>query len=86
MGVSGYSRHDQLPPAVAARTHHPRCAPRAGATGKAGGESSLGPHLVDFWTNVCICQSLIIEEPEEEGGLPIYQVRPWLAPGGFPWL
>lgn len=43
----------------------------------------MGHHLVDFWINVCLCQSLIIEESTEEEGevgeeskgkLPVYQV------------
>ena len=34
----------------------------------------LGCHLVDFWTNICLCQSLIVEEAEDNGP-PIYQVR-----------
>ncbi|GAB4813241.1 hypothetical protein N2152v2_000287 [Parachlorella kessleri] len=45
--------------------------PGLGAAGEAN--STLGQHLVDFWTNVCICQSLIIEENPKAGGLPIYQ-------------
>lgn len=36
----------------------------------------LGCHLVDFWTNICLCQSLIVEEAEDDGP-PIYQVRHW---------
>lgn len=28
----------------------------------------LGWHLVDFWTNVCVCQSLIIEDRTEPDG------------------
>eukprot|EP00803_Ostreobium_quekettii_P002905 evm.model.scf_903.4 EVM.evm.TU.scf_903.4 scf_903:32108-44084(+) len=39
------------------------------------GEFVLGWHIVDFWTNLCICHSLIIEEqPDENGGMKkIYQ-------------
>lgn len=29
----------------------------------------LGHHVLDFWTNICICQSLLVEE-----GLGVYQV------------
>lgn len=32
----------------------------------------LACHLVDFWTNICLCHSLIVEEAEDEGP-PIYQ-------------
>ena len=28
----------------------------------------LGHHVLDFWTNVCLCHSLIVERPREEGG------------------
>ena len=38
----------------------------------------LGCHLVDFWTNICLCQSLIVEEAEDDG-LPIYQASPALT-------
>ena len=34
----------------------------------------LGHHLVDFWCNICLCHSLIVEEAED-GGPPIYQAR-----------
>ncbi len=34
----------------------------------------LGHHLLDFWVNICLCHSLIVEEAED-GGLPIYQAR-----------
>lgn len=34
----------------------------------------LGSQALDFWTNVCVCHSLIVEE-DPKGGLPIYQVR-----------
>lgn len=46
-------------------------------------ELLLGHHLVDFWTNICVCHNLITEEGEA-GGLPVYQVlfhawpvQPW---------
>ena len=38
----------------------------------------LGHHLLDFWANICLCHSLIVEEAED-GGPPIYQV--WGAYG-----
>jgi len=49
----------------------------AAAEGGAGndldrGTTALGHHMVDYWTNVLICQSLILEE-NPNGGLPIYQ-------------
>lgn len=58
--------------------------PRAETNGTAHGDSPtngraeadpvvLGCHLVDFWTNICLCQSLIVEEAEDDGP-PIYQV------------
>ena len=28
----------------------------------------LGHHVLDFWTNVCLCHSLIVEQPTVEGG------------------
>ena len=31
-----------------------------------------GQHLLDFWLNVCICHSLIVEQPKN-GGLPTFQ-------------
>lgn len=41
------------------------------------GSTALGHHLIDFWTNICLCQSLIIEKnPEGPDSLPhVYQVR-----------
>eukprot|EP01025_Chloroclados_australasicus_P031044 TRINITY_DN3132_c0_g4_i1.p1 TRINITY_DN3132_c0_g4~~TRINITY_DN3132_c0_g4_i1.p1 ORF type:complete len:1356 (-),score=176.40 TRINITY_DN3132_c0_g4_i1:580-4509(-) len=33
----------------------------------------LGSHLLDFWSNICICHSLIVEENPEEGEAAIYQ-------------
>lgn len=33
----------------------------------------LGHHLVDFWTNLCVCHLLITEE-NEPGLPPVYQV------------
>ena len=40
------------------------------------GSTALGHHLIDFWTNICLCQSLIIEKnPEGPDNLPhVYQV------------
>jgi len=40
------------------------------------GSTALGHHLIDFWTNICLCQSLIIEKnPEGPDTLPhVYQV------------
>jgi hypothetical protein len=32
----------------------------------------LAAHLVDFWTNICLCHSLIVEEAADDGP-PIYQ-------------
>jgi phospholipid-translocating P-type ATPase (flippase) len=39
------------------------------------GSTALGHHLIDFWTNICLCQSLIIEKnPEGPDTLPfVYQ-------------
>ena len=56
----------------------------AGANGEMSGEEArarmalLGHHLLDFWVNICLCHSLIVEEAED-GGPPIYQARapPW---------
>ena len=36
----------------------------------------LGHHLLDFWANICLCHSLIVEEAED-GGPPIYQAGPF---------
>lgn len=54
----------------------------AGNTNGGGGSGDdearlllLGHHLVDFWCNICLCHSLIVEEAED-GGPPIYQARP----------
>lgn len=49
-------------------------------TGAAGGSNGraeispvvLGCHLLDFWINLCVCHSLIVEEAEDEGP-PIFQ-------------
>ncbi len=37
----------------------------------------LGNHLLDFWTNICICHSLIVEKGPD-GGI-VYQVLPLLC-------
>ena len=34
----------------------------------------LGHHLLDFWINICLCHSLIVEDRDEEPGPPGYQV------------
>lgn len=34
----------------------------------------LGHHMLDFWTNICVCHSLIVHD-NPQGGLPLYQVR-----------
>ncbi len=43
----------------------------------AGGRPEVNPvvlacHLLDFWINICLCHSLIVEEAEDEGP-PIFQ-------------
>lgn len=43
----------------------------------AGGKPDINPvvlgcHLLDFWINICLCHSLIVEEAEDEGP-PIFQ-------------
>ena len=58
-----------------------RQSPQAGVSG--GGsipreqeeELLLGHHLLDFWTNICVCHNLITEE-NAEGGPPVYQATP----------
>ena len=54
---------------------------RAGREDQAGSGSELeavvlGHHMVDFWTNVCVCHTLIVEAGAgaEGAGPPIYQV------------
>ena len=39
-----------------------------------------GQHLLDFWLNVCICHSLIVEQPKN-GGLPTFQASQQRAIG-----
>lgn len=51
---------------------------RGGAGGGQGSELEavvLGHHMVDFWTNVCVCHTLIVEAGPDGAGPPIYQVR-----------
>jgi len=43
----------------------------------------LGHHLLDFWTNVCVCHMLIVEASAGGSGPPMYQVRSLPAPS--PW-
>ena len=54
-----------------------RQSPQAnGGDSVAGGQDDellLGHHLLDFWTNICVCHNLITEE-NAEGGPPMYQV------------
>lgn len=33
----------------------------------------LGQQTLDFWLNLCICHTLIVEQ-DKNGGLPVYQV------------
>ncbi len=40
----------------------------------------LGHHLLDFWTNVCVCHMLIVEASAGGSGPPMYQVRSLPAP------
>ena len=50
---------------------------RRGAGGGQGSELEavvLGHHMVDFWTNVCVCHTLIVEAGPDGAGPPIYQV------------
>lgn len=50
-----------------------RQSPQAGASSGQEDELLLGHHLLDFWTNICVCHNLITEE-NAEGGPPVYQV------------
>jgi hypothetical protein len=34
----------------------------------------LGSRLLDFWLNICVCNSLIVEKSSAEGAPPVYQV------------
>lgn len=51
-------------------------------TGRTRGASSrgdlqavvLGHHMLDFWTNVCVCHMLIVESGVEHDQPPVYQV------------
>jgi hypothetical protein len=49
----------------------------------------LGHHLLDFWTNVCVCHMLIVEASAGGSGPPVYQVRrrppqpSWPCSGGL---
>lgn len=47
-------------------------------------ELLLGHHVVDFWTAICVCHSLIVED-NPKGGTKIYQVAPPLAALRFQW-
>ena len=40
----------------------------------AGADDALAEDQLEFWTNICLCHSLIVE-PNPAGGLPVYQVR-----------
>ena len=37
------------------------------------GTTALGHHVIDFWTNICLCQSLILEK-NPLSGADLYQV------------
>ena len=80
--------HAGLPPGWAgpdSPLHPPLCRSPAGQRNDwEEGSTALGHHLIDFWTNVCLCQSLIIEKnPEGPDTLPhVYQAcgRGWAGP------
>ena len=83
--VSASGRRPPLPPG-ARRDNGASAAPSAAAAAAAASHSGapllppagptelaaavLGYHVLDFWTNVCLCHSLIVEQPvaAEEGG------------------
>ena len=39
----------------------------------AAADDALAEDQLEFWTNICLCHSLIVE-PNPAGGLPVYQV------------
>lgn len=43
-------------------------------------DSELAQLQASFWTNICLCNSLIVEPNPQEGGLPVFQVHPDLVP------
>ena len=51
-----------------------------GHAGSKGGaeDVQLGEQLLDFWTNICVCHSLI-SEAHPETGEPIFQVSQTLV-------
>ncbi len=49
------------------------------------GSTALGHHLIDFWTNICLCQSLILEK-NPMGGPDLYQVSTCVLFGDTRWL
>ena len=41
----------------------------------AAADDELAEDQLEFWTNICLCHSLIVE-PSPGGGLPVFQVPP----------
>ncbi len=44
----------------------------------AAADDALAEDQLEFWTNICLCHSLIVE-PSPGGGLPVFQVCSPLA-------
>ena len=49
----------------------------------AAADDDLAEAQLEFWTNICLCHSLIVE-PNAAGGLPVYQVGSQPAAFGNP--
>jgi len=47
---------------------------RNGGEVNVGDQEFLGQQTLDFWLNLCICHTLIVEQ-DKNGGLPVYQVH-----------
>ena len=87
-GQAGNMRHSE-PEAASkhslqpGRQDHPNGSSNGALEGNHGGLDSrglssgdaefLGQQTLDFWLNLCICHTLIVEQ-DKNGGLPVYQV------------
>jgi len=73
--------------AAGAREEHAAAGNGAAAGGGGGGggrdeQMLLAGHLVDFWTNICVCHSLIVDDSDD--GAVHYQARLQRAPSAPP--
>ncbi len=76
----GHSEHESGGDSLHASQHGSRSRSSNGPKDPGEGENSigdrelLGQQTLDFWLNLCICHTLIVEQ-DDNGGPSVYQVQ-----------